>query len=75
MEIDQEPRTEEQIVADANSLARIFYSMLGHQVEVGYRFDRATHPQEAAMWAMAVVAYENIGGTDVEDALNQIEDD
>ena len=63
------------IVADANRMARIFYSLLGYQVEDGYRFDRATHPQETAMWAMAVIAYENIEGTDVEDALNQIEDD
>jgi hypothetical protein len=68
-------RTEKEIVADANALARIFYSLLGYQVEPGYRFDEATHPQEVAMWTMAVVAYENIEGTDVEDALNQIEDE
>jgi len=48
--------------------------LLGYQVEPGYRFDEATHPQEVAMWAMAVIAYENIDGTDVEDALEQIED-
>lgn len=68
-------RTEQEIVDDANALARIFYSILGYQVEPGYRFDEATHPQEEAVWKMAVIAYENIEGTDVEDALNQIEDD
>lgn len=70
-----EPRTEEQIVDDANALARVFYGILGYQVEPGYRFDEATHPQEVAMWRMAVIAYENIEGTDVEDALEQLEDE
>lgn len=70
---DAEPlRTSREIVDDANALARVFYGMLGYQVEPGYRFDQATHPQEVAMWGMAVVAYENIEGTDVEDALNDI---
>lgn len=67
-------RTEQQIVDDANALARVFYGILGYQVEPGYRFDEATHPQEVAMWSMAVIAYENIEGTDVEDALACIED-
>lgn len=68
-------RTEKDIVADANALARVFYGILGYQVQPGYRFDEATHPQEQAMWKMAVIAYENIEGTDVEDALNQLEDE
>lgn len=67
-------RTEQEIVADANALARVFYSLLGYQVPAGYRFDQATHPQEKAMWAMVVIAYENIEGTDVEDALACIND-
>lgn len=72
---EQSTRTAQEIVDDANALARIFYGLLGYQVEAGYRFDQATHPQETAMWSMAVIAYENIEGTDVEDALNQIEDE
>lgn len=67
-------RTEKEIVDDANALARVFYGILGYQVEAGYRFDEATHPQEVAMWRMAVIAYENIEGTDVEDALGCLED-
>lgn len=67
-------KTDEQIVADANALARVFYGILGYQVQPGYRFDNATHPQEQAMWKMAVIAYENIEGTDAEDALANIED-
>lgn len=68
-------RTSREIVDDANALARVFYGILGYQVEPGYRFDQATHPQEEAVWGMAVIAYENIEGTDVEDALNDILDD
>ena len=74
MDEDQEPRTSHEIVKDANALARVFYSLLGYQVGEGYRFDQATHPQEVAMWRMAVIAYENIEGTDVEDALDDIGD-
>jgi hypothetical protein len=72
---ENEPRTSHQIVADANELARIFYGRLGYEVAHGYRFDQATHPQEVAVWQMAVIAYENIEGTDVEDALNDISED
>lgn len=72
MDDEREPRTAHQIVADANALARVFYCLLGYQVKDGYRFDQATHPQEEAMWRMAVVAYENIEGTDVEDALSEV---
>lgn len=68
-------RTEKQIVSDANGLAREFYSMLGYQVEDGYRFDQAHHPQEVAMWRMACKAYEMIDGTDVDECLNLIDDD
>ena len=62
-------KTDAQIVQSANELAREFYACLGHKVPKGYRFDRATHPQEQSMWEMAVIAYEHIEGTDVDDAL------
>ena len=75
MDDDREPRTNHEIVKDANALARIFYSLLGYQVEEGYRFDQAKHPQEVTMWRMAVIAYENIEGTDVEDALSEVLED
>lgn len=68
-------RTNQQIVDDCNKLARLFYASLGYQVEDGYRFDQARHPQERGMWNQAVIAYDHIEGTDVEDALAQVEDD
>lgn len=70
-----EPRTEQQIVDDANELAREFYRIRGYEVPVGYRFDQATHPHEVAAWQQAVYAYDFIQGTDVEDALAQVEDE
>lgn len=63
-------RTNDQIVADANRLARVFYDMLGYEVPEGYRFDKASHPQERSMWDFAMAAYELIQGTDAENALD-----
>lgn len=67
-------RTEKQIVDDANDLAREFYAILGYQAKEGFRFDLSAHPQEQAMWLMACVAYERIHGTDVEEALEAMND-
>lgn len=66
-------KTDTQLVADANDLARMIYSLQGYQVPTGYRFDQATHPQEVVCWHMAIVAYEHINGTDIENALSSIE--
>jgi hypothetical protein len=68
-------RGPEEIVKDCNELARQFYLSMGYQVEEGYRFDKARHPQETGMWNMAVMAYEHIESTDVEAALAEIDDD
>lgn len=67
-------KTAQQIVDDCNALARTFYRMHGYQVPEGYRFDKAHHPQERTMWAMAVEAYEHIEETPVEDCLDEIDD-
>lgn len=37
-----------------NECARILYSTMGYQVEEGYDFQSAIHPQERACFAMAV---------------------
>lgn len=67
-------KTDQEIVDGANELARQFYSMRGYSVPEGYRFDKATHPHEVEAWQMAVVAYEHVGGTDVESALASCDD-
>lgn len=66
-------KTNAEIVAECNELARRFYESLGYEVEKGYRFDQARHPQERGMWNMAAMAYEYIEGTDVEQALEDEE--
>lgn len=67
-------RTDAQIVADANVLAREFYRLMGYIAPPDFRFDRARHPQERLCWMLAVAAYEHIDGTDVADALSNLED-
>lgn len=61
-------------VSRCNELARLFYEMRGYVVPEGHRFDQASHPDELGMWNLAVLAFDFIEGTDVEDALAQIED-
>ena len=39
-----------------NALARKFYSRYGYEVEEGYDFSTASHPQERLMFALAVDA-------------------
>jgi hypothetical protein len=61
-----------EIIAEANALARDFYGLMGYGVPKGYRFHRATHPKERLCWQMAVVAFERLRQTDVErDASNR----
>lgn len=68
-------RTVQKIIEDANSLARLFYRSMGYQVPKGYRFDQASHPQEIGCWNQAVMAYDFIEGTDVENALSELDDE
>lgn len=67
-------KTDQEIVESANALARKFYSALGYRVPAGYRFDKASHPQERACWNMAGIAFDHIEGTDVSEALAATED-
>lgn len=69
-----EEKTDQQIVDDANALAREFYSIQGYQVPEGYRFDQATHPHERLQWELVVRAYEYIEGTPVDDVLTNIDE-
>ena len=40
-----------------NALAGLFYRMNGYNIEQGYDFSIARHPQEIQMWEMAKVAF------------------
>jgi hypothetical protein len=75
MPIPERPtKTPREIVDAANDLARQFYRMQGCQVPDGFRFHEAHHPAEVGCWNMAVLAYDHIEGTDVEDALDLVDD-
>lgn len=67
--------TDQEIVDQANDLAAQFYKAHGYEVPEGYKFHEATHPHEVSMWNMAVLAYEHLTGTDLNDALCNIEDE
>jgi hypothetical protein len=68
-------KTDREIVEGANALARALYELRGYVTREGYRFDKATHPHEVEAWRAAVLAYEHINGTDVENALAECGDD
>ncbi len=68
-------RTAQEIVNDANDLAREFYSLLGYSAQEGFRFDLSHHPQEQAMWRMACLAIDRLQGTEVEEAVAELEDE
>jgi len=55
-----------EIIAEANSLARDFYGLMGYGVPKGYRFHRATHPKEHLCWQMAVVAFKRLRQTSID---------
>ena len=67
--ISDDCKSSQQIVDEANELARDFYKSMGCTVLKGYRFDQATHPQEIGMWNLAAIAYEHIEGTDIVEAV------
>ena len=66
--------TSESIIKNANALARRFYARMGCKVPMGYRFDRAAHPQERMCWAMAGDALDEFFGTDLNELLLELED-
>ena len=66
------PKSNEEIILEANELARKFYKMLGKERSEDFNFFSATHPEEARMWNQAVIAYDHINGADVENALDEL---
>lgn len=61
--------TDQQIVERGLELARAFYKAHGYEVEPGYRFDLASHPQERVMWNLAVIAMDHLSQTDLAEVL------
>ncbi len=56
-------------------LARRFYKAMGYEVPEGYAFDTARHPTEKLCWAMAVIAFEELLATDLDEVVAELEDE
>lgn len=70
------PRTDKQIVDETNTLARKFYYAMGYDVDADFKFYTEAvnrHPHETMCWNMACEAQEMLTGTDVRDALDNLE--
>ena len=67
--------TDEQIVAKGLELARMLYKAHGYEVPEGFKFYDSQHPQEQSMWNLACIAFEELTGTDLNDALANCEED
>jgi hypothetical protein len=66
-------RTAQEIVDQTNELARELYRLRGYVRPRGYRFDKATHPQEVEAWNGACEAQLLLTQTDVDDALQELD--
>lgn len=64
-----------ELVEWANGLARRFYQAMGYVRPEGYRFDKATHPQEVLCWQLAVIACDEYDGTDLDECVSEMEDE
>jgi len=73
--MEEQIKTVAEIVKDGNALARSFYAAMGKVVADDYKFYEATHPEEYGCWIQAVIAYDHIEGTDLEDCLAEFLDD
>lgn len=68
-------RTDQQIIDQTNDLARTLYRLRGYQVPEGYRFDKATHPDERGAWLGAVAAQMFLTDTDPVAILAEMEEE
>lgn len=69
------PKTEREVVEACNELAILFYKSHGYAPKEGFKMYESGHPHEQSMWNLAVMAYDHIEGTDVEEALSNLEDE
>lgn len=64
---------DEEIVEKGIELARRFYQSHGYEVGEGFKFFNSKHPTEIGMWNLAVIAFDELLKTDLEDALSNTE--
>ena len=68
-------KTNEEIVNKALAMAARFYSIMGYQSKLGFKFYDSTHPTELKCWQMAVDAFDDLVSIDVNAALDDMNDD
>ncbi|HCI3195052.1 TPA: hypothetical protein NOW41_002161 [Escherichia coli] len=67
--------TNRELVDAAIELAGDFYSMMGYTHRPGFKYWESPHPQEQRVFQMACRAFEVIRGSDVTDAIADLEDE
>lgn len=65
--------SDEELVAACNALANKFGMSFGWIDRPDFKYYEATHPLEVQAWNLAVIAYEHITDTPIEDALSGLE--
>ena len=71
-------RTAQEIVDQTNEIARIIYKGMGYTSPEGFEFHTETinrHPHEENCWASACEIQELMTGTEVDDAIEELEDE
>lgn len=67
------PGTSDRILAEANALAREAYRLMGYVAREGYRFDKARGPREQLCWRFAVVAYDHLAATEIDEVADEVD--
>lgn len=66
-------RTAREIYDQTNALAREFYELAGYTAPRRYDFRKSADPRAKIYWSMACAAQLALTGTDVEDAISEME--
>lgn len=73
--MSEQTMTNCELVDAAIELAGKFYSMQGYTHRPGFKYWESPHPQEQLVFEMACCAFEFIRGSDVMDAISDLEDE
>lgn len=75
MTVKKTPMSNRELVDAAIQLAGKFYAMQGYTHRPGFKYWQSPHPQEQLVFEMACQAFEFIRGSDVMDAVADLEDE
>lgn len=74
-DITEATMTNRELVNAAIELAGQFYAMQGYTHRAGFKYWESPHPHEQLVFEMACLAFEFIRGSDVMDAIADLEDE